>query len=405
MKRQATLIVSLLLIASSAFAASSTLVAKGKYLTTAGDCVSCHTASGGQPFAGGRSLPTPFGTVYAPNITPDAETGIGDWSFADFWQALHFGKRANGDFLYPVFSYTSFTRVTKGDAKAIFAYLQSLEPVKQEDKSASLDFPYNIRPLLFAWRTLYFEPGVYQPNPEKSNQWNRGAYLVKGLGHCNQCHTTRNALGAMDKENLLSGGKLSAQGWYAPDLSMKKGGGLEGWTQQDVVDLLKTGTSAKGSVFGPMAEVVRNSTQYLTQDDLEAIATYLDTLPAATAKTANKSVAKAANYKKGKAIFNEHCRSCHGKKGEGVASVYPPLKGNSTVLDPTGLNAVRSVLLGGFPPATKGNPMPYSMPPFAYTLNDKQVAAVVNYIRQSWGNMAAPVTPAQVATYRAIPTR
>lgn len=378
------------------------IIAKGKYMAQAGDCVSCHTASNGKPFAGGRAITTPFGTLFTPNITPDATTGLGKWSFDDFWQALHYGKGRQGQLLYPAFSYTSFTRVKKDDAVALFAYLKSLEPVRRQDLKPQLDFPFSIRKTLYAWRALYFTPGVYQPDTTQSPQWNRGAYLVKGLGHCNECHTERNSLGAMNQDTLLSGGTIPAQGWYAPDLSMKPGGGLEGWTRQDIVELLKTGTSSRGAVFGPMADVVRNSTQHLTDADLNAIAVYLDSLPARATKHV-EATAKAANYAAGKQVFEKNCAACHGSKGQGADAIYPPLAGNSTVIEPTGISAIRSVLLGGFPPATAGNPQPYSMPPYAPTLSDDEVAAVVNYIRQSWGNMATPVQAVDVKKYRAMP--
>ncbi len=388
--------------AAAAATSDADLIAKGKYLTRAGDCVSCHTVMGGQPFAGGHALETPFGTIYSPNITPDDKTGIGTWTFKDFWMALHYGKGENGKLLYPAFSYTSFTNVTMEDAKAIYAYLQSLPPVRQENKPHELNFPYNVRKLLVAWRALYFTPGVYEPNPKKSDEWNRGAYLVQGLGHCNECHTSRNFLGAMNEDTPLAGGELPMHGWYAPNLSMKEGGGLEGWTTEDLVELLKTGFSDKGGVFGPMADVVRNSTQYMTRDDLRAIATYLKSLPAPAKKqpTAKK---KAANYDAGKAIYAKQCDGCHGKDGKGNYGVYPPLANNSTVTEPSGINAIRSVLLGGFPPATKGNPFPYSMPPFAGDMSNEDVAAVVNYIRQSWGNDAVAVTAKDVAKSRSKP--
>ncbi len=378
------------------------LVARGAYLATVGDCAACHTARGGRPYAGGRALPTPFGDVPAPNITPDAETGIGQWSFEDFWRALHEGLGRHGEPLYPVFSYTSFTKVNREDAQAIFAYLKSLPAVRQPDRAPELAFPYSVRQGLVAWRALYFKPGVFQPDASRSAEWNRGAYLVQGLGHCNECHTTRNALGAMDEKQRLAGGEIPAQGWYAPDLSTQPGGGLAGWSAQDIVDLLKTGQSARGTAFGPMADVVRNSTQHLDDADLRAVATYLQSLPPRT-PAAPVEVARAADLEAGGKLYGERCADCHGQDGKGVAGVYPPLDGNSSVTEPTGTNAVRGVLLGGFAPATAGNPEPYSMPPFAQQLSDEDVAAVVNYIRQSWGNHAAPVLSADVSRLRHTP--
>jgi mono/diheme cytochrome c family protein len=254
------------------------LIARGKYLTTVGDCISCHTAQGGPDFAGGRILPTPFGNIPTPNITPDKATGLGDWRFEDFWRALHNGIGRHGEYLYPAFSYTSFTKVSRDDALAIFAYLQSLAPVHKPAEPLGLSFPYNVREGLAAWRALYFREGVYQPDPSKSAAWNRGAYLVQGLGHCNECHAARSAFGGT-RALPLSGGRIPVQDWYAPDLSSHAHGGLQGWTEQDIVDLLKNGQSARGAAFGPMAEVVASSTQYMHDDDLRAIATYLQSLP------------------------------------------------------------------------------------------------------------------------------
>ena len=375
------------------------VIAQGQYLAHVGNCISCHTL-GGKTFAGGRALPTPFGTIYSPNITPDEITGIGNWSFDEFWQALHNGVGHEGQLLYPVFSYTSYTKVTRDDAFALYAYLNTVPAIHQPNKEHGFGFPYNIRSTLYVWRSLYFKAGEYQPDPAQSEQWNRGAYLVQGLGHCNECHTTRNALGAMDQKNQLSGGQIPIQGWYAPNLSMQKGGDLEGWSVEDMMQLLRTGISAKGGALGPMAEVVRNSTQYYSDDDLKAVALYLNSLPAPQAKPAI-AVVKASDYVVGQKLYQDNCASCHGEQGQGELGIYPTLAGNPTVTEPTGVNATRSVLLGGFSPATIANPEPYSMPPFAGQFNSEEVAAVVNYIRQSFGNQANPVDVPFVAKQRA----
>ncbi len=379
------------------------LIKRGEYLATVGDCAACHTARGSQPYAGGRSLATPFGDVPAPNITPDPATGIGQWSFEDFWRALHDGKGRQGELLYPVFSYTSFTKVTRDDALAIFAYLKSLPPVNRPDLPSGLDFPYNVRSSLVAWRALYFKPGVYKPDPVKSAEWNRGAYLVQGLGHCNECHTERDSLGGIRKGQHLTGGQIPALAWYAPDLSTQTGGGLAGWRAQDIVDLLQTGQSAKGTAFGPMADVVRLSTQHMTDADLHAVATYLQSLPPRAPVASTTPFTRAASAEQGSKLYAKHCADCHGNDGNGVAGIYPPLNGNTSVTEPTGINAIRSVLLGGFAPATAANPMPYSMPPFAQQLNDADTAALVTWIRQSWSNEAAAVQPGDVARYRHTP--
>lgn len=380
------------------------LIARGEYLVTVGDCATCHTAQGGARYAGGRMLPTPFGDIPGPNLTPDRETGLGDWSFEDFWRALHKGEGRNGRLLYPAFPYTSFTKVDRDDALAMFAYLQSLAPVRQPAAASGLGFPYNLRASLNAWRTLYFNEGEFKPDLAKSAQWNRGAYLVQGLGHCNECHVARDSLGGMPKNTQLSGGQIPVQNWYAPDLSTQANGGLEGWSEQDIVDLLKTGLSGKGSAFGPMSEVVTQSTQHMSDEDLRAIASYLQSLPARPQQVAKTSeIDHKALVDQGTKVYEQRCAACHGKDGNGVAGVYPPLNGNSSVNEPTGINAIRVVLLGGFPPVTAGNPRPYSMPPFAQQLNDADVAAVVSYVRQAWSNKAAPVLERDVGTYRHTP--
>ena len=388
----------------SAMLKDPAVIAKGRYLATVSDCMSCHTQQGGEPYAGGRVIPTPFGNIPAPNITSDPEHGLGRWSFDDFWRALHSGIGRNGERLYPAFPYTSFTKTTPEDAIAIFAYLQSLPPAAQASEPPGLNFPYNVRSTLNAWRALYFKPGVYKPDPVQSAEWNRGAYLVQGLGHCDECHAQRDALGGLQGNAPLSGGQIPVQDWYAPDLSTQANGGLQGWTQQDIVDLLKTGQSSKGTAFGPMANVVGSSTQYLNDDDLRAIAIYLKSLPAraklvpAAASFDSKSLADH-----GHDIYVKRCADCHGENGAGVADVYPPLDGNSSVLEPSGINAARAVLLGGCAPLTQSTPRPYSMPPYAQQLNDADVAAVVTYIRQAWSNHAPAVEERDVAAYRHTP--
>ena len=379
------------------------VIAQGEYLARAGNCAFCHSAADGEPYAGGRALLTPFGKIYTSNLTSDALTGLGEWDFNLFWQAMQQGKGRHGEYLYPAFPYVSFTQVNKEDALALFAYLRTLPAVQQANIEPELGFPYNIRSLLMAWRTLYFSAGEYQPDPSQSDSWNRGAYLVQGLGHCNECHTQRNLLGAMDTKQPLGGGVMPVQGWYAPNLSMQPGGGLEGWTAEDVVQLLQTGMSAKGSALGPMAEVVRNSTQYLTNTDLAAIADYLSSLPAP--KQPDVAVAAATDLAAGQTLYQQQCESCHGQQGQGVNNVYPALAGNTTVLEPSAVNSIRSVLHGGFAPLTQHNPEPYSMPPFSGQLNNAEIAAVVNYIRQSWGNQAPPINAATVTQVRALPLR
>jgi len=380
------------------------LIARGEYLATVGDCAACHTAQGGKPYAGGRALPTPFGQVPAPNLTPDDATGLGQWSFDAFWRAVHEGVGQDGHALYPAFPYTSYTRVSRDDAFALFAYLKSLPPVRNQTAAPSLRFPYDLRASLTTWRTLYFRPGEFVPDPKQSAEWNRGAYLVQGLGHCNECHVSRDNLGGLPRNETLTGGQIPAQNWYAPDLSTRAHGGLEGWSTEDIVSLLRTGQSAKGAAFGPMADVVMQSTQHMHEDDLRAIAVYLQSLPPRPAPMRNSAKVDAtALLDRGADLYDRQCASCHGKQGEGVAGVYPPLAGNTSVTEPTGINAIRIVLLGGFAPTTGTHSRPYSMPPFAQQLSDGDVAAVVSYIRHAWSNNATPVMERDVATYRHTP--
>lgn len=379
------------------------LIARGAYLATAGDCAACHTAQGGAPYAGGRLLPTPFGNIAVPNLTPDPATGLGDWSFEDFWQALHRGIGRRREALYPAFPYTSYAGVTRDDALAIYAYLQSLPPVQRPPAANQLAFPYDLRPLLVVWRALYFRADAYRPDPRQPAAWNRGAYLVQTLGHCNECHASRNALGA-SSGRWLGGGEIPAQHWYAPDLGTRGHGGLAGWRAQDLVDLLATGQSARGAAFGPMADVVRQSTQHLRDDDLHAIAAYIDTLPPRPAPPAPLPLFDAARLaRQGEPIYRQHCADCHGADGRGVPGVYPPLDGNASVTEPSGINAIRVLLLGGFAPATAADPRPYSMPPYAQQLDDLQVAQVASYIRHAWGNRAGAVSPQDVSRYRHTP--
>jgi len=382
-------------------------VARGAYLARAGDCMACHTARGGASYAGGRAILTPFGAIHSPNITPDNETGIGRWSADDFWRALHNGKGKDGKLLYPAFPYPDYTRVTRSDADAMFAYLRSLPPVRQENRAPELRFPFNYRPLLIGWRALYFRPGVYRPVPAQNAEWNRGAYLVQGLGHCEACHTPRNLLGATESTGNLSGALIPMLNWYASSLTGGAEAGLGKWNVQDVTDLLKTGVSARGAVAGPMAEVVRQSLQHLSTQDVRAMAVYLKSLPqsetAANAEPVPLDGEDRQILTLGSALYDKHCAECHQASGQGAAPAYPPLAGNRAVVLQSAVNPIRAVLHGGYPPSTAGNPRPYGMPPFANVLTDQEIAAVLSYIRNEWGNQASMVQPGQVNRYRVVP--
>ena len=231
-------------------------VARGEYLARAGNCMACHTAPGGTPWAGGRAMDTPFGTIYTSNLTPDPTTGLGQWTADDFWKALHEGRARDGRLLYPAFPYTSYTRVTRADADAIWAWLQTLPPVEQPNRPHALRFPYDTQAALLAWRALYFKPGVFVADATKSEDWNRGAYLVQGLGHCSACHAPRNALGASSDPDALAGGLMPVQNWYAPSLTSPHEAGVADWAKDDIVALLRDGVSGNATAAGPMAEVV-----------------------------------------------------------------------------------------------------------------------------------------------------
>ena len=384
---------------------SAAQLERGAYLARAADCVACHTARGGQPYAGGRSIATPFGDLYAPNITPDRATGIGGWSADDFWRAMHNGKGKDGGFLYPAFPYTSYTKVTRGDSDAIYAWLRTVAPVRQQNRDHALRFPYNQRWLLAGWRALYFRPGVFEPSANQSTQWNRGAYLVQGLGHCSACHSNRNVLGATPLRGELSGGLIPISNWYAPALTPLAATGLGDWQEADLAALLKTGVSARSAVYGPMAEVVTQSLQHLSHDDIGAMATYLKSLPQTEAAPAPASLAGAEAERmmeQGAKLYEKHCVDCHRADGSGTPPAYPRLAGNNSIAA-SAVNPIRMVLNGGYPPSTSGNPRPYGMPPYGPILNDAEVAALVTYIRASWGNHGAPVGPGEVGRYRTVP--
>lgn len=378
------------------------LVARGAYLARAGNCAHCHTARGGVPYAGGRPIETPFGTVYSPNLTSDAETGLGAWTSAHFWRALHNGRSADGRLLYPAFPYPNYTRVTRDDADALHAYLRSLPPVRQPNRPHALRWPYGTQAALAIWRALWFRPGVQRADAALSAEWNRGAYLVEGLAHCNACHAPRNAFGASTPPGDLSGGLIPVQHWFAPSLRDQAQAGVANWSVERIVALLRTGTSGTATTLGPMADVVLHGTQHLAEADLRAIAVYLRALapPRAEAREPPPLPAPAVR-ERGIRLYERHCARCHGEQGEGVPGIYAPLAGNRAVtLDPAA-NAVQVVLQGGFAPATAGHPRPFGMPPFGGELSDADVAAVLSVVRSSWGNAAAPVDAFDVLRWRA----
>jgi len=397
----------LLVGSAAARADDKALIAKGEYLARAGDCIACHTNPGGGLFAGGRAMPTPFGTIYSSNITPDPETGIGSWSADDFYGAMHTGRFPDGGLIYPAMPFGSYTKVTRADSDAIFAYLRSVPPVHQPNRPHDLDFPYNNRSLILGWRTLFFDEGEYVPDTTKSAEWNRGAYLVQGLGHCAMCHSPINALGGNSQSKAFEGGLIPMQNWYAPSLTSNKEAGLGDWSLDEIVQLLRNGISRRGAVYGPMAEVTFNSLQYLSDQDVRAMAIFLQSLGQGSQPQAETSTLGASESSLllafGETVYKTHCASCHAADGRGMPPEYPPLAGNPSIQMQSAVNPIRMVLNGGFPPGTAGNPMPYGMPPFAQTLSDDEVAAVVTYIRAAWGNRGAAVSARDANQLRTAP--
>lgn len=386
-----------------AWAATPANIARGAYLARAGDCMACHTARGGAEYAGGRAIETPFGRMVAPNITPDTATGIGAWSADDFWNALHNGKSRDGRLLYPAFPYTNYTQVTRSDSDALYAFMRTIPAQKRASEPHQLRFPYNQQVALALWRLLYFKPAVFEPTVSRSAEWNRGAYLVEGLGHCAACHSSRNTLGA--PSGPLAGGLIPVIGWYAPSLTSDAEAGLGKWEVPEIVQLLQTGISPRATVVGPMAEVVQQSLQHLAEPDLGAMAVYLKSLPHTPVEGPELAVGPENEQRiaQGKRLYETHCIDCHGGDGKGLPPHYPPLAGNRAVTMDSPVNAIRSVMNGGFAPGTQGNPRPYGMPPFSHVLNDAEAASLVTYLRGSWGNRAAPVSSGEVNRYRAVP--
>lgn len=358
---------------------------RGAYLVKAADCVACHTAPGGKPFAGGLYMPTPFGEISVPNITPDPETGIGAWSEDEFYRAMHEGIGRGGEYLYPVFPFPWYTRMTRQDVAAIRAYLRTLPPVKAPRPPLKLSFPASQRESLLAWRTLFFKAGEFQPTASQSAQVNRGAYLVEGPGHCGECHNQRNEAGTSRWSGSLEGGEID--GWYAPNLTPDGREGIGSWSTDELRHFLQTGASPHaGIALGPMQQVIQESLSQLQAADLQAIAAYLKSIPPKQTFAAAPESGFSAAHPPGSQEYITFCASCHGMQGQGFAHRIPPLTHNGAILAQGSQNVVR-VILGGLP-ATRGLA---PMPAIGASMSDQQVADVTNFMRNSFGN-AAPGT-------------
>ena len=376
---------------------SDETIAHGKALVEAGDCTSCHTADPAKPFAGGKRIDTPFGAIYSPNLTPDRDSGIGAWSDQDFYRALRYGVAPDGLRYYPAFPYPNFTKLTRDDILSIRAYLATLAPFQNEAPPPQLRFPLNFRMVMRAWNFLFFKPGIFEPDQNKSAEWNRGGYLVTGLAHCGACHTPKNIFGADRRGRSLSGGAVD--GWFAPRLDGAERGGLRSWSVEDIAEYLASGRNSKSHADGLMAEVVVSSTSKMSDADVRAIAVYLKSLPVGPPEP-TVSPPPEAGMKDGAQIYAHYCIACHEADGSGAPRIYPPLPGNANLQSADPASAIKIVLDGAETITTARAPNTGSMPPYANKMSDQDVADVVTYVRNAWGNAAPAVTPAEVAKAR-----
>lgn len=376
------------------------LVAEGEYLARIGNCVTCHTRRGDAPFSGGRGFASDYGTVHSTNLTPDLETGLGNWTREEFHHAMRHGVSRRG-LLYPVFPYAHFAHLDDGDLDALFAYLSQLPAVVAPDRPNTLSLPAGWRRAMVAWRMLFYRPRAHADSADQTDVWRRGRYLVDGLGHCAMCHSGRGAYASLPVERYMAGATILGQGWYAPPLDRLS---LARWTEQELADYLRGGVSRHGSAYGSMAEVIYTSLQYLTPEDALAMATYLKSIPPARVRTPPaRRLSANTGHADGLRLYASHCAQCHGDDGKGRGLDYPPLAGNPKVHGEDVANPLRLVLFGGVAPVTALNPQPYSMPPFVGRLSDDEVASVVTYIRNAWGNTGKPVTIDDVRAQHRLP--
>jgi len=388
------------------WAPTAAKIERGRYLALAGNCASCHTTTGDGFMAGGVAFETPFGKIYSTNITPDAETGIGQWTGEQFLDSMRYGVRPDGEHLYPAFPYTAFTKVIDEDIAAIFAYLQSIPGIRQAAIDNEMSFPFNQRSLMSFWNALFFDSGAFEPNADASETWNRGAYLVDGLAHCSACHSPRNFMGAEKSDAKMSGGKFidrvrggSLHPWFAPNLTAAPEA-LGAWPIEELTAYLKYGKNTFVDLFGPMNEVVQNSTRFLSDEDINAMAVYLKSLPAQKAQKAAKADRRVLGM--GRTVYNLHCGTCHLPTGLGDEEQGPRLAGGSLVVQAADPASLINVILYG--PETPQPPLETKrrkpMEEFQYELTDDEVAAVATFVRSSWGNVGGQVTSKQVAAQR-----
>jgi mono/diheme cytochrome c family protein len=372
-------------------------IAKGKALTEAGNCGSCHTADPARPFAGGKRIETPFGGIYSANLTPDRDTGLGRWSDEAFIRAMRFGVGPDGTHYYPAFPYPHFTKLVRNDLLAIRLYLGTLAPVSNTPPSAQLRWPLNYRGLMRLWNFVFFRPGIFEPDQNKSTEWNRGGYLVEGVGHCGACHTPKTFLGAEKHNARFTGGPVD--GWFAPRLDGAERGGLKSWSVEDIAEYLQSGRNTRSHADGPMAEVVLNSTSRMSDADIRAIAVYLKGISPGVPEPA-VTPPSPAQMASGEKLYKGSCIACHELDGSGAPRIYPPLPGNANLQSADPASAIKITLDGAETITTARAPNTGSMPPYASKMSDQEVADVVTYIRNAWGNAASAVTPGEVAKAR-----
>jgi mono/diheme cytochrome c family protein len=386
------------------------MIARGRYVATAADCAACHTAEGGRSYAGGRAFKLPFGTIHAPNITADRETGVGAWSAAEFDRAVRDGVGRDGEQLYPAHPYTSFRRMSDSDAAALAAYFQTVPAVRARAPVNHLSFPFDQRPLLRFWKILFMPRRGFEADASKPAEWNRGAYLVTALGHCGECHTPRNLLYGLKNGQALSGETI--QGWTAWNITADPHHGVGGWPAGDLVSYLRYGYApGRGTANGPMKEAIDFSLAKLTPQDLTAIATYLKTTkpssrgpvmsampPSLSASTMTAPPTSDRGDAYGRRIFEGACASCHAWNGQGQQTPIAALAGLPAVADPKGVNVIQTVLRGSSVTAPQGHAF---MPGFRADYSDQEIAAVANYVVEHFGGGAGRATPKDVAKARA----
>lgn len=401
MKTLLTLALAAAALTSAAGAAElqSFRIEKGRYQAVLGDCMACHTKPGGALFAGGEPLATPFGTLVPPNITPDSETGIGDWTKAEFRNALKNGVGKDGKHLYPAMPYPAYHLMPDEDVDDLWTYLQTVPPVHNAVEANQLPFPFNQRFVMRGWNLVNFDPKPFEADPKQSAEWNRGAYLVQGPGHCGTCHTPKTMLGADETDAALQGATL--QGWFAPNITGEKTVGLGDWSKEDIVAYLKTGSNGHAIAAGPMVEAIQDSTSLMKDDDLQAIATYLLSAKSGSRSNAPKPLAADdARMTGGDELYRVNCSACHGLDGKGADHLFPALAASAAVQQEDPSTLVNVVLAGAQGPHTKDRPTTPAMPSFAWRLNDDQIADVLTYVRNGWGNAASPVSADAVSDQR-----